>query len=263
MRGGIAGVLVLALMAAGCASKDAEAPQAAPPLQGMAGASALLAYEHEIALIHPGEAIAQRMTAVRDACLEQVHGACALIEYSESGASSPSGTLRLRVVPDGVEPLVALAGEGGSVGMRKTRAEDLADAVADNARQRELLEMNRARLLEFQGRRDLSVSDMLTIARELAAIESQLQDRGRDAAQHERRLQTNLLTLRFSTRPAERSGFGRIGQALGEAADAFVEGVSEAIWWVAFGLPFLVLLFVVALVWRTLWRRATRARQKE
>lgn len=255
-----AGLIILLGGLAACAKHQVEPTAMVPPAQGVDGSASMLAYEHEIDIVLAAEAIPARMAAVRDACQAGVHGSCSLIQYSERGGTLPGGSLQLRIAPSGVDSLAALASGDGQATRRQTRAEDLAQAVGDNARQRELLELNRARLIEFQSRPDLAVADMLAIARELAAIDAQLQARAQDAADQRRRLETNLLTLRFSSLAAEPSLAGRVGRAFGGSAGALLEGVEDAVYLIAYGLPFLLLLFVLALAWRAVWRRVTRPR---
>jgi hypothetical protein len=240
-----------------CAKKSSVEPgQSIAGEQSKPGAS--LAYEHTVAITAPREGFDQRLEAVRAACLDERFGACSLLSFEQSSDYRLSGSISVRLVPDAVEPLVALATEGGEQGSRTTRAEDLAEAVADTAAHLERLQLQRSSLLQYQSRPDLSVSDMLTIARELSAIEAELQGHERSAANQTRRLETNLLTFAFTT-PYEDSRFTRLSEALADSLDTAIEGVTDAIGFVAYGLPILIVAFPLALFWRMLWRRATRA----
>ena len=100
-------------------------------------------------------------------------------------------------------------------------------------------------------------ADLLALAREQAALEVQLQAIAQDAAQQQRRLDTNLLTLSFSS-PYERSPLGRIGEAFSRLQDNLAEGTANLIEFIGYSLPFLIVLFPVALGLRKLWRRLTR-----
>lgn len=252
-------LLVLALGA--CAKKSVTSSGEAPAVQGMAAAQSMLAYEHELTLRLPEAELAQRMAAVRDACLAHQHGRCSLLEYTQASGYAGNSRVRMRVVPEGVEGLVGLAAESGKIVSRTTRAEDLAEAVADTARQTQMLQLQRERLMAFQDRPDLSVADMLSLARELAEVESRLQSHEQDAAGQQRRLETNLLTMHFSSPSVDRSRSARIGEAFVDALDSGADGVAEAIGMAAYSLPFLILLFPAALLWRALWRRATGVRR--
>ncbi|MCG6117684.1 MAG: DUF4349 domain-containing protein [Aquimonas sp.] len=251
------GVLLCLIALSGCAEQHAAvAPNA--PVQGVADPSSLLAYEHTVMIELSAAALSARMAEVRRACTEALHGRCSLLEYSESGGDQASGRLRMRLVPEAVEPIVAGAADGAHEARRSTRAEDLAVAVADNARQRERLGLHQQRLDALTARTDLSVAEHLQLARELSALESELMAAERQAAQQALRLETNLLTLEFRGSGPKGSRWSALGEAISDSMDNFVDGLIEAVELVAFGLPYLLLGFPIALLWWALWRLATR-----
>lgn len=222
---------------------------------------AYLAYEHTVSIEVASDAINSRVEAVRAACVEERFGSCSVLRIDSSSGKYPSGGLSLRVVPAGVEPLVALGSDGGRVGYRQTRAEDLAEAVADVARQKQLLELQRDKLAEFQSRADLTVGDAISLTRELAQIETSLAALTDTANNQIRRIETNLLTLTFSAgTPVSR--WDNLGEAIGDSADSFAEGAFDLITMLAYGTPFLLIAFPLALAWRWLWRRATSGKRR-
>lgn len=245
---------LLALLA-GC-SQPGDGLAGAPIGGERAKAGAFLAYEHQIGISLDPAQIAPRLAAVREACQDERFGACDLLGIEQNAGSYRSASLSLRIVPDGVDKLLALAVEGGSLESRRTHAEDLAQAVSDTRQQGERLERQHRTLLAYQARKDLSVSDMLALARELAEVEVQLAASQQDAAQQQRRLDTNLLTLNFSSAPLGR--LGRIGEAFAGLADHISEGASQALEMLGYGLPFALILFPLALLVRWLWRKSTR-----
>jgi hypothetical protein len=248
------------LLVAGCTKSSVEGPGGIRGETGSAGSS--LAYEHTVTITLSASQIPVRMSSVREACVSASFAECSLLRFEETAGDRPSGTLVIRLAPEGVEPIVALAAEDGVIGSHVTRAEDLAEPVADMGRRRERLESQRSILHEFQRRTNLSVADMLSIARELSSLESQLAEIERGEAALGRRVETNLLTLRYAT-VAEHGGWSRIRTAIGESVESFVSGSIEAIELAAFGLPFVLLAFPVALLWRWLWRRATGRRRSD
>lgn len=257
--------LVLLIVALGVLPAcEKKAIRVAQPEDAVAGeqakAGAFLAYEHAVRIaLDERDAIPVRIAAVRDACADERFGACSLLSLEQDSGRYPDGRIVVRIVPAGVEPLVKLAAEGGAIRSRKTSAEDLAQAVADNAKQRELLMRQRAKFEELQVRKDLAVADRLALARELTALEVQLDTAEQASAQQRRRIETNRLTIDF-TAPSAESENSRIGNALRNLWDSFSEGVADAIEYVGYLLPFLVLGFPLLLLMRWLWRRATRPR---
>jgi len=246
-------LLLGALLAlAGC-SKKAEV--AVLPLSGeKAKAGAMLAYEHRLHIKLPGAEIAGHLASARQACETARFGACNVlrIEQGEHDAE-----LVVRIAPDGVEPMAKLAAQGGTVGLRQTTAEDLADAVNDNQRQRDLLEKHAQHLAELAGRKDIAVTDLIVLSHEQASVESQLQTLQAVAANQQRRLDTNRLELHFDDIDAY-SRSGRFGNGFSSLLDQVTDGVTDALRMLGYGLPFLLLAFPLALLWRRLWRRFTQ-----
>lgn len=247
-------LLLVALMMGGCANKDRVGGASIEGVVGKPGTS--LAYEHNVSVSLPGDTLKQRMEGVREACADERFANCSLLRFEETSGRYPGGVVAVRLAPLAVEPLIGLASKEGSIGSRQTRAEDLAIAVADASRERDQLSAQRTKLIELQDRKDLAVADMISLARELAQVESGLANLNQTSASLQRRIETNLLTIQFSVEQSN-SRWSIIGSSLSDSLDAFADGTSEAIGMIAFGLPFLVVLFPLALLWRWLWRRAT------
>lgn len=252
--------LMALLTLAGCSDHSASGGGAS--LQGESNRNgSLLAYEHTVAIQLPSGQVIERFNATRDACNSGRFGACNLLNADENSSARAYSNLTLRIAPEGVEPLVAFAAEGGELTSRNTRSEDLAQAVADNQRQREQLLLQQQTLQAYQARKDLSVSDMLALAKELAAVDVQLQATAQEAAQQQRRLNTNLLTLNFSSLYQAPDRLDQIGGAFSDMLDNITEGSVAALQFVGRGLPFLVLLFPLALLVRWLWLVVTRRKK--
>ncbi len=227
----------------------------AMPAKGMTAAQgALLAYEHEIAIELAADAIPTRLAQAQAACSSQKFGHCSVLNVQQQGGEYPSAGLTVRIVPAGVEPLIALASRDADVGSRSTRAEDLAQVVQDTAQQQARLQGERVRLLEFQQRRDLAVADMIALSKQLAEVEAQLQGSERDVAQHQRRLDTNLLTLNFHP-PGGESGRNEIAQAFDDFGRTLSMGTAWTIRALAFLIPLGLLLLGLVMLIRRLRRR--------
>ncbi len=253
---------VILLAVVGCAKKVTSAPEAANSVDGIANVESQLAYEHSVTFELPLPLVPVRMGELRKACTDHAHGRCSLIEYEASSSAYRAGRMVVRLAPEAVEPLVTRAGQGGKSTERSTRAEDLSVAVADNARARDRMEAQARRLDALAERNDLSVADHLQLARELATLEAERAAAERLAAQHALRLETNLLTLEFRAIEPPPSRWANLGEALGASFDQFLDGTAEAIEATAYALPYLLLLFPLALLWRWLWRWATGARRR-
>lgn len=251
---------------AGCDSKHSDdarnaeyapAPSMAAPISGeMAKAGAMLAYEHQLDLKLPPALIAPHVTAVREACETAKFGACNVLNIDQD---STSAELVLRAAPAAIEPLVALAAKDGEMGRRVTSAEDLADAVADNSKRQQRLLSQQRRLDELAARQDISVTDLITLSGEQANIENELQSLAQAAAQNQRRLDTNRLTLRF-TASGTAVRTSHLSDAFTGLLDKLIAGIADAVGGLSYALPFIILAFPVLLLWVWLWRRFIRRR---
>ena len=249
--------LFLSAALAGCGAPSEHAAGSGAAFQGEAAkAGSFLAYEHQVGIRLASERIDAQLAASRDACTQDHFGPCELIAIEQSGDSQMRNAhLVVRIVPEGVEKLVTLAAVGGQLQSRRTQAEDLAQAVSDNQQLRDRLEREYQTLQSFQGRKDMSVSDLLALAKATAEVEQQLQAARQDSAQQQRRISTNLLTLDFSSEYQPTGRWSRIGRAFGNSLDELTDGTVNAIQVAAFGLPLLVVLLVAGLILRWLWRK--------
>ena len=249
--------LALAIGCAACSSHD-KATSIAPAAAGIESPpGASLAYEHHVAIELAAARIGERVGAAQAACLEQRFGDCAVLAIEEQSGEWPSASLTVRIAPAGVAELLALASEGGEVSSRSTRAEDLAQAVADTEAARTRLEKMHAKLFAFAERKDLKIDDALTLSREMASLEVQLEQLARDAAQQRRRIDTNLLAMSFRP-PGTATASNALVTALAESGEGFLDGAAGVVELVSFLAPFAIagLSLVAAFRW---WRRRRRA----
>ncbi|KFN48339.1 hypothetical protein P873_14310 [Arenimonas composti TR7-09 = DSM 18010] len=259
--------LALVLAVGGCHKVDqAGAPASAPVAEGGRERGAdgfvgqtnaegsFLAYSHDATIRVDAAQIGARVDAVREACMQRRFGDCTVLGESQQAGDHPSGNLRVRAVPEAIQPLVALAAEGGELAARSTSAEDLADAVRDNGLRRSRLEKQHARLLEYLDRDDLAADALVSLSGQLAQIEAELQYAEQEAAMQQRRIRTNLLTLNFRTDGVTLET-SEIGDALHEAVDILDASTAVLITIAVALLPFAVAGWILFLVVRGLWRR--------
>lgn len=223
---------------------------------------AMLAYEHEIRIRLDAERIPAQVQALRKDCETAKFGACLVLHVSQSGGRYAQGSITVRAEPKAVEPLIASAGKGGEFGDRSTRAEDLAVAVRDNTLLQDRLRKQHARLLEFQGRSDLKVADVIALSEQLSKVEAELEAAERDGASHRRRIETQLLTLDFSpfAREEQRSeiaaAFRDSGRVMAASAGGVIRVVSALI-------PILLSLALAIWLLRRAWRWLRRKKKVE
>ena len=250
-------VLLSSLTLSACSGGGDSSSAELAGARGKAGA--LLAYEHQLTLSLPADRVSARLTATREACENAQFGACNVLRIENGKYRSQ---VIVRIVPDGVEPLVKLASQGAQLAERVTTAEDLADAVADVQRQQERLKAQQKRLDELAARRDITVSDLIALSKEQAAIENDLQALAQAAAGQQRRLDTNRLTLNFE--PTDSSeGMSNLRQAFSNILGNLADGTASAVEKISHALPFVILAFPLALIWVWLWRKFLRRRNRD
>jgi hypothetical protein len=210
----------------------------------------MLAYEHRLRVELPAGQVAGRLESAREACETARFGLCHILSIQQE--QNASAYLSVRVLPAGVEPLIALArGEDGEVMRRETRAEDLADAVTDNRQQTAQLAAYAERLEALAKRPGIGVSDLISLAREQADVQQKRDALQQEGAQQQRRIDLHLLEIHFAEEGAGEDSFWKKIPDLG---GHFSQGIYEALRLTMYGFPFLVLFFVAIVLWRWAWR---------
>lgn len=246
-------LLLCGLLLAGCSRKPGGT-SAAHLVGETPKAGAQLAYEHQLDVTLPSALVIPRLSAARTACESARYGACDVLRIEQSTGNA---SITVRIVPAGVEPLVALTAQDGKVVERRTTAEDLAPAIADNQNRQSRLLLQQKRLDELAARKGISVGDLIALSREQAAVETELQTLQQAAAMQQHRMATNLVTLNL--RPSDIDTQGRrLRTSLGGIFDQFIDGTASAIEILGYGLPFLILGFPLLWLWVRLWRRFVR-----
>jgi len=253
---GFLAVVCLAACSKEQASASADAAMEAPsPVQGQANrAGSALAYEHEVRIRMNARTIAGRVAAVRNACMSEQFGHCGVLSEEQAAGEFPQGSLQMRADPQAIEPLVKLAAEGAEIGQRSTHAEDLADAVRDNGLREQRLRMQHEKLTELMARHDIKVEDLIALTQQLASLEADMQSAEQEAAQQQRRIETNLLTIHFDSEgvTAESSRIRQAFRGLGETWDV---SIATLITVVGAVLPFAAFAFAIFFVVRFIRRR--------
>lgn len=239
----------------------------AAPAQGGARRIDTLAYEHVISIEMGRELLPTRLREIQAACNADRTSNCTVLDVAlSSNQDLPSGNIRMRLAPGGVDPIVALAGKDGEVTSRHTRAEDLAEPVADTERQIALLTLHRERLTELMKNKDIKIEQLITVSKELATVQSQLDSLSTQRANLRRRIDTDLLTINLSLpRQDYTSEQTPVRDALRSFGSDFRETVGMVIRFFAVLVPWLVVilpgLFLLRLFWQWIGRRLARRQQ--
>ena len=226
---------------------------------GRSAKEAMLAYEHEVTVRMDAERIPAHVKAVREACERRTHGACLVLAVGENGGRYARASIRVRAEAKAIEPLIRAAGDGGEIADRSTRAEDLSTAVRDNTLRQDRLRKEHARLLEFQGRSDLKVADMIALSDQLSNVESELAQAEREGAENTRRIETQQLSIDFLP-PNGEAGRNDIAEAFRDSGRVMAASTAGVIKVVAALVPVLLALVVGIWLLRRVWRFLRRRR---
>ena len=228
-----------------------------------------LAYEHDVSVELPGEVVPTRLREIESACAAGKPAECTVLEVSLHGQKDVfSGTIRMRIAPQGVDSIIESASQGGKLISRSTRAEDLAQPIADTQQRLALMTTHRDRLAEFMKSKGIKVEQLITVSKELATVQTEIDSLSTAKAQLQRRIDTDLLTIQLSPPRAEyMSQDSPVRDSLRLFGSNFREAVGQVISFVAILLPWLVillpLLFLLRVVWSWISRALARRHQRK
>lgn len=219
-----------------------------------------LAYEHSIDIEMDSELLPTRLREIESACVAGKPVECTVLDVGlRSRNNVYGGTIKMRIAPQGVDSIVEAASQGGKLISRSTRAEDLAQPIADTQQQLSLMTTHRDRLAEIMKSKDLKIEQLITVSKELATVQTQIDALSTQQAQLRRRVDTDLLTIDLSPPDgAHQAQQTPIRDALRVFGSNFREAVSMVITFVAFVLPWLVILLPALFLLRLFWVRAGR-----
>ena len=223
-----------------------------------------LAYEHTVTIEIVKVLLPARLREIEAACRAVPAAGCTILDVSlNSREDLPNGNIRMRLAPDGIESIIALASKDGTVIARTSHAEDLAEPISDTERRLALMNVHRDRLAEFMKSKDLKVEQLIAVSRELADVQSQIDALGTQRATLRRRVDTDLLTIQLSL-PLQvyAANQSPVTEALRDFGHDFRTAIGMMIRFLAVLIPWLVIilpgLFLLRLFWRWMGRKLAR-----
>jgi len=256
----IAFALLLAVLA-GCSSRQevAERAQALATQPGRDHASRQLAYEHEVAIDTAPDRVAALHAAGLAACRDAGAVACTLLESRIDSEPEASATLKFRARPDVIPKLVASMGQKADLAHQSTRVVDLSGPIADTDRQLAMLEDYRSRLEALRSRAGNDVDALIKVNRELAEVQSSLEDANGKRAVLAQRIETEILEVSIHS-DRQRPFWVPVKRAFAGFGKDLSQGIAIAISGVAYLLPWMLMLLLAAWGGRKLWRRRRAAK---
>lgn len=225
-------------------------------------ASSTLAYEHTIYVEVEPSKILSSQQALIDNCASRKD--CTLLRASQQqDARYGRAGLELRASATSVAEMMELAQAQGRLKHKNTQAEDLAFPLRDSARRLGMLRDYRQQLEALRKSKAQSVSDLIEITRELASVQSQIEDVSGTRAHMLQRVQTQRLEVVFEVAGQDNaaSGWSKLRQAVRNFGDNLLAGFAWGIEAIGWALPVLVLAVLGLAAVRWMWLRWRRKRQ--
>jgi len=262
-------LLVAALALPGCnratigQGADSPASMTAPKeKRAPADASrrATLATTRHVELEVGADAIAPLFNATQAACEADAAGACVVLKSSLSTGPHAHADLTLRAAPAGIARLLAKLRVNGGLVAESAESEDLAAPIVDTERQIAMAREYRDSLLALRAKGSNDIKTLMSVNEELARVQSQLESATGDRAHLQQRLDTETLTVAIGTAGEyERQGWQPIASSLREFGANLGAATGAAIAFVAWAIPWAVVLVPLAWLARRLWLRRRRA----
>jgi flagellar biosynthesis chaperone FliJ len=229
---------------------------AAAPLQKTAS---FLAYEHAVSIVTEGDRLAALFEAAQAACRQAAAEQCTILESQLNTGRGVSASLRFRAKPEGIQKVLAVLTAQAKVSNQSTTAEDLEAPIADSTKKLAMLKDYRDKLEALRARGSNDIDALIKLNRELAQVQSDIESYEGTRAHLMQRVDTEI--LRVSMESADEQTFwGPIRNALEDFAGHLSQGFSMAITTIAFCTPWVLLLALVLVLVRALWRRRKKFR---
>ena len=259
-----AALLVCLAMLAAC-SKPGGAPVGAGELvkvtehkaEADAGnRRATLATTRHVAMEVERDAIAPLFNATQAACEADAASQCVVLQSSLTTSSQPSANLTLRAAPAGIARVLAKLRANSGLVSESTESEDLAAPIVDTERQMAMARDYRDSLLALRAKGSNDIKTMMSVNEELARVQSQLESATGERAHLQQRIATETLTVAIAAiGELEPEGRHPLSRAFHQFGANLAEAAGAAITFVAWALPWMLVLLPIAWAVRWLWRR--------
>lgn len=252
--------LILTLVvAAGCSSSSDESAMLMTPDLDAANRNRqakaeYLAYEHTIVVDADEESLAASFQAVVDACsADQEHG-CTVLDSDFTRGQAPNARIRLRIKPEGLDNIIEVATQSGTVIRRNTHVEDLAKAITDIDRRMAMLTSKRAKLLELEQKAVDDIDSLIKITSELAQVQADLEQLLGQSQYQRQRVDMDIVNIQYVVQKG-RTFWRPIAQSISSFGGNLADGISDTISAIAYLLPWSIVFVFVGYIVRILWRR--------
>jgi len=255
-----AALLCATLLAAGCSKPSTEQAGASAPRERAAPEAkdrrATLATTRHVDMEVAPESVAPLFASTQAACEADAASACVVMASSLNSGDDAHAELTLRAAPAGIARLLAKLHAQGGLVSEGTRSEDLAAPIVDTERQIAMAREYRDSLLALRAKGGNDIKALMSVNEELARVQSQLESATGARAHLQQRIDTETLTVAIGSTGRRASHPWRaISDALRDFGAHLADAAGGAITFVAYAIPWAVVLLPLGWGLRRLWRR--------
>jgi hypothetical protein len=216
-----------------------------------------LSYEHFFTIDTTAENLSKNYKDTIQSCVKDEKFECTILDSRISTGKYPSAQIRLRLKPEGVKDIINVASDKGKIVQESTHIEDLAKPIVENKQRLDMLESHRARLLALQEKAADDVESLIRVSSELSKVQSEIElAKGKKAFLHQR-VSMDIVNLNFQVE-YHRSFWRPIRESLSEFSNNLSDGIAGTIIVVAYLLPGFIVLLVMFVVVRIVWKKIRR-----
>lgn len=238
----------------------------------VAAPQSMMAYRYNYGISLPAKAVEPVMRTHMQRCLDAGPSACQVLNASaqEHSEDHTSAYLSLRAAPDwlnefrdGLES--SLEASDGKVINSSVSAEDLTRRIFDADARLTAQTALRDRLLNLLETRDAGLQDLLSVERELARVQAEIESATAQLKTLRQRVSMSVMDVRYESRAraVTQSAFAPVINALTGFFRTLSEGLASVIGFIAVALPWLLFVILPGIaLFRWFWRR-TRKPAKE
>ena len=232
--------------------------------KGSDPAGIYLAYRYGYGLVMPSTAVKSTADKHMQICRDAGPSKCQITGSNANNYSDEDirANLSLRAEPKWLESFVAdmktdIAEVKGRVESENTAVEDLTRAILDTDARLKAKRTLRTRLEALLATRDAKLPDLLTLERELARVQGEIESATANLKALRARVSMSVVTINYSSERAaiSRSSLSPIGEALKDFVGILSASLAAFIRMLAVILPWLFLLIPGFYLSRKLWRK--------
>lgn len=213
-----------------------------------------LAYEYSVSVDIAPDKLKDAHQLVVKNCLEDTQFHCTVLNSNLQAGEYGSGSVRMRLKPEGVSKMLEVVGQQGEMRQQSTYVDDLESSIMDVEKRITMLKEYRSKLEKLSKKSNQNIESLIQVTKELSTVQSDIEAlEGRQAKLNER-INMNILNVSFYTNQ-KTSFWTPIQKSLKSFGRNLSEGTSSLINFVSYVLPWLIIIIPLFFLVRAFLRR--------